>query len=131
MSSTSDWRQVGERAAREVRELAYAPYSGFHVGAAIVGEGEVVVGANIENASFGATICAERAAAIAAWSRGIRKWDGLVLVASGDVVPCGICLQVLAELAPNLTLRLINADSNSARETDLAALLPSPFQPDF
>lgn len=86
--------------AKKVRENAYAPYSGFKVGAALFSEsGKIYVGCNVENASYGLTICAERAAIYNAISKGERAFKAIVLCSdeTNPVPPCGACLQVMAE----------------------------------
>ena len=86
--------------AKKVRENAYAPYSGFKVGAALFSEsGKIYVGCNVENASYGLTICAERAAIYNAISRGERAFKAIVICSdeTNPVPPCGACLQVMAE----------------------------------
>lgn len=117
-------------AALRCRENAYAPYSRFAVGAALVtAGGDLFTGCNIENASFGGTICAERVAASAAIAAGQRKWQAIVLTLSGGGPPCGICRQFLSEFAPDLRIYRVDAD-NPQREyqTDsLADLYPHPF----
>jgi cytidine deaminase len=90
--------------AKKAREKAYAPYSNFKVGAVIeCKDGKLFYGANVENASYGATNCAERTAVFKAVSEGCREFDAIAIVASsGDFVsPCGICRQVLAEFMPD------------------------------
>ncbi|HUW63322.1 MAG TPA: cytidine deaminase [Spirochaetia bacterium] len=115
-------------AAEGARERAYAPYSGFKVGAALATtEGRVYSGCNVENASFGLTVCAERVALFKAVSAGERDFAVLALVAtSDDICPCGACLQVLAEFAPRL--KLVLPSPGGYRETTLEELLPCAFR---
>lgn len=116
-------------AARAARRRAYAPYSGFRVGAAVLAGGRVHAGSNVENASYGLTLCAERTAVAAAAGAGARRIEA-VAVASGTAEPtppCGMCLQTLAEFAgPSLPVALLGA--RGARvETTLGELLPRAF----
>jgi cytidine deaminase len=115
-------------AARDAREHAYAPYSGFAVGAAVLAGGRVFTGVNVENASYPMTICAERAAVFAAVTAGERTVD-LVVVVTGEerpTPPCGGCRQVLWEFGPS---SLVVAESTGgARSTwALEDLLPDAF----
>lgn len=115
-------------AARRAREYAYAPYSGFRVGAALVGaSGRVYVGANVENASFGLTLCAERAAVAAAVTDGVTRFERLVIAtdSSPPAAPCGACRQVLSEFGVDLVIEAINAAEQ--RTWKLADLLPDSF----
>lgn len=117
-------------AARAVRKRAHAPYSKFTVGAAVLDErGRVHVGCNVENASYGLTVCAERhavAAAVAAGARRVRA----VAIASGarpPALPCGACRQVLAELGDAGTEIIVAGPTGTAERTTLGALLPRAF----
>jgi len=116
-------------AARAARRSAYAPYSRFRVGAAILAGGRVFSGGNVENASYGLTVCAERVAVVAAVVAGERILDE-VAVASGTsppTPPCGMCLQTLAEFAgPGLPILLVGA-GGSRVSTTLGVLLPRAF----
>lgn len=118
-------------AARRVQGQAYAPYSNFLVGAALeTPDGKVFVGCNVENASFGLTICAERAAIFAAVSAGAREFRRAVVVSNVDppAAPCGACRQVLAEFGLNLSIEAVG----SARTVrwQLSELLPAAFGPE-
>lgn len=114
--------------ARNARARAWAPYSGFAVGAALATPaGRVYSGCNVENASFGLTVCAERVALFKAVSAGEREFTVLALVASVDeIYPCGACLQVLAEFCPNL--KIVVPSPGGYRETTLADMLPFAFR---
>jgi cytidine deaminase len=116
--------------AIEAAGRAYAPYSRFHVGAVLVGkDGRIFAGCNVENISFGLTICAERNAVFAAVAAGCREFEKIVITADTEVPasPCGACRQVLAEFAPDLEIVLANFRGQS--ETfRLSELLPRPCE---
>lgn len=120
------------RAAVKASKLAHAPYSKFHVGAALLTDrGEIVTGCNVENASYGLTICAERSAVFTAVGRGIRKFRAVAIVADAKMpYPCGACRQVLAEFcAPETPVLIAPARRLAAyEETTLGALLPKQFK---
>jgi cytidine deaminase len=119
------------RVALEARKKAYAPYSKYQVGAALLGKsGRIFSGCNVENASFGATICAERTAAVKAVSEGETAFIALAVATDGKEpgAPCGICRQFLAEFGVDLIMILINLDGKKI-ETTLDQYLPGAFVP--
>jgi cytidine deaminase len=115
-------------AASQVQERAHAPYSNFKVGAALLARsGEVFAGCNVENASYGLTICAERAAVATAVAAGQNEFVALAVVGgSGPIAPCGACRQVLAEFGDSVVIR---SRGEGATELSwlLSELLPQPF----
>ena len=116
------------RDARQARSHAYAPYSKFSVGAALLGaSGTTFTGCNVENLSFGLTICAERAAVCSAITAGERNFTGLAIVAESvqPVTPCGACRQVLAEFNPDLDI-CSSTTSGERFRARLSVLLPRP-----
>jgi cytidine deaminase len=121
-------------AARAAREHAYAPYSGYRVGAALLTEdGEVVTGANVENASYGSSMCAERVAVVAAVAAGHRRFAAIaVAVAGADPArPCGACRQVLHEFpaGPDIEVICAGEDDEQLLVVKLGELLPHAFAP--
>ncbi len=116
-------------AARAVRAHAVAPYSGFAVGAALEAEdGTIITGCNVENATYGLTVCAERVAMFTALAAGHRRFRAVAVVAEAatPTPPCGACRQILWEFGGNLEVILANLDRETARYR-LADLLPVPF----
>jgi cytidine deaminase len=114
--------------ARAVRDKAHAPYSGFAVGAAVLSEsGRIYVGCNVENASYGATLCAERGAIAQLVAAGEREVAAVAVFVDADepAMPCGICRQVIAELGTHA--EIVVATPRAKRQTTIAALLPDPF----
>lgn len=115
--------------ATRARENAYVPYSHFKVGAALLSEdGRVYSGANIENASYGLTICAERTAVVKAVSEGVKDFKAIAVVTDSlePESPCGACRQVLAEFAPDLQV-IMASPSGKVKKMSLAELLPLTF----
>ena len=116
-------------AACTVRERAYAPYSKYLVGAALMtSDGEIIVGCNVENISYGLTNCAERVAIGTAVAAGSRTFVALAIATSNGGTPCGACRQVLAEFCPDLPVYLVAVDQDRAvTELSLARLFPGRF----
>lgn len=119
-------------AAIDVAKNAYAPYSKFHVGAALLTEdGQIITGCNVENASYGLTICAERNAIFAAVARNIRSFKAVAIVADGEVMPfpCGACRQVLSEFcAPETPVYIAPVKRpGDIQSTTMGELLPHAF----
>ena len=115
------------KVAAEVRRNAYAPYSKFKVGAALLSEnGKIYTGVNIENASYGATICAERSAISTAITDGERSFEAIAIAAGEEsAFPCGICRQVLAEFAPDIAI--IVGNGVDLKSYSLEELIPHSF----
>ena len=117
-----------EAAARAAREQAYAPYSKFLVGAALRADnGQLFVGCNVENASYGATICAERSAILAMVAAGQRAITALAVFTDADTLamPCGLCRQVISEF--QVSARLLVANPRQRRVLMFAEIFPEPF----
>ncbi|MCX6029444.1 MAG: cytidine deaminase [Chloroflexi bacterium] len=117
-------------AAAKAREAAYVPYSHFAVGAALLAaSGEIYIGCNVENASFGLTVCAERNAVFHAVAQGERHFAVVAVVTQNGVTPCGACRQVLAEFNPQMMVIVADTTGNRCIY-NLAELLPHAFGPE-
>ncbi len=126
---SSKLRRTLIESAKDALTNAYAPYSGVRVGAALLDEqGRIFKGCNIENSSFGLTICAERVGVFNAVVNGSKKFKALCLVVEGNIkpTPCGACRQVLAEFSQQLEIICVNT-SGYESETTLGELLPNAF----
>jgi len=125
------YRELVVQACR-VRANSYSPYSGFRVGAALLGKsGRVYLGTNVENASFGLSNCAERSAVFRAVSEGEREFEAIAICADGDrpTPPCGACRQVLLEFGPEMNIILAGQQGpdGPVRKFSLADLVPEAF----
>lgn len=127
---TDDQRSDLIRSACDARTNAHAPYSKFLVGAALLAEsGAIISGCNVENASYGLTICAERVAFSTAVAAGHRRFQALAIATSGGHPPCGACRQFAAEFCDDLPILLINSDRpDHVSESNLRELLPGRFE---
>jgi len=117
-------------AAMTAQQQAYAPYSGFAVGAALLGaDGRTYTGCNVENASYGLSICAERNALFHAIAEGQREFEAVAVVTENGVTPCGACRQVLVEFNPKMTVIVADTAGNR-RVYNLGDLLLDAFGPE-
>ncbi len=129
MTTHIDWQPL-VAAALEARQRAYAPYSGYAVGAALLTtDGSIVTGSNVENAVYPLGICAERVAVARAVHEGHRRFRALVVATVNGGTPCGACRQTLREFAAELPILIVDAQGRTVLETDLADLLPHAFSP--
>ncbi|GAA5495323.1 cytidine deaminase [Rubritalea squalenifaciens DSM 18772] len=118
-------------AATEARLRAYAPYSDFLVGAALLtSSGKIYAGCNIENSSYSLTCCAERVATASAIADGHQNFEALAVVSVNGSYPCGACRQFLNEFTPDLLIIIADTHGKISAETTLSALYPSAFSPD-
>ena len=140
MNQNADSGPLGDSAARGLLDLArgargnaYAPYSNFPVGAALLADdGRVFTGVNVENASYGLTTCAERAAVARAVAEGVRGFRAIAVAGPHDGVacpPCGSCRQILHEMGPDLVV-VTDGPGDAPQLTSLRTLLPSAFGPE-
>uniref|UniRef100_A0AC34QUL4 Cytidine deaminase n=2 Tax=Panagrolaimus sp. JU765 TaxID=591449 RepID=A0AC34QUL4_9BILA len=117
--------------ALEITKESYCPYSKYPVGAALLLDNdEIITGVNVENASYGGTICAERTAVVTAITKGHRKFKGIAIATHGPTpsAPCGLCRQFMFEFG-NMPVFLITSKNNDIITTDLVELLPRGFGP--
>lgn len=127
---TNEQRSELIAAACEARQRAYAPYSNYAVGAALLTEdGRIFSGVNVENASYGLTICAERTAVVKMVSSGVQSFQAIAICTENAGSPCGACRQVMTEFAGDVPVYLVDAEGNG-RDTTLHALLPDHFGPE-
>lgn len=125
-----DVRQQLVESAIQARRWAYAPYSHYAVGAALLTEsGKIYEGVNIENAAYPTTICAERVAVFKAVSEGERQFEAIAVVTSNGGTPCGSCRQVLAEFGTDIRVIVADETGKILQETTVAELLPGAFLP--
>ncbi|MEO8336474.1 MAG: cytidine deaminase [bacterium] len=127
---TLDFTELRHRALAAM-DNAYAPYSNFRVGAALLGEdGSIAVGCNVENASYPAGLCAERAAVANLVAQGVRRFSAIVIASEAEAPtpPCGICRQVLMEFAPDLAVLSVTR-SGAEAQWSMSDLLPKAFTP--
>ena len=119
-----DWDAL-KATATSVRENAYAPYSGFKVGAAILANGRIFVGCNVENVSYPVGLCAERAALAAAVAAGCVDIEAVAITADKPITPCGMCRQALSEFNPEVPIVMVSPQMEA--DATLGQLLPNPF----
>jgi cytidine deaminase len=112
------------------RKKAYAPYSQYFVGSALLtSKGTIFQGSNIENASYGLACCSERVAVFKAVSEGLTDFVAIAIATKDGGFPCGACRQVLNEFSPDLIILIVNENGHLVRETTLSTLLPDAFGP--
>lgn len=118
------------KSALQSRQHAYAPYSGYAVGAALLTKaGEIFTGVNVENAAYPTGTCAERVAVFKAVSEGKKDFEAIVVASSNGGTPCGACRQVLSEFGLDIQVLIVDSAGNPVMETNVADLLPGAFTP--
>lgn len=128
---TNEQRQMLVSAAQHVRQWAYAPYSGYHVGAALLtASGKIYDGVNVENAAYPSGMCAERVAVFKAVSEGERSFTAIAVATDNAGSPCGGCRQVLAEFGVDTIVLLMDGKGQVVKECTVADLLPGAFLPE-
>ena len=127
---TDELRTTLIQTAIAARHWAYAPYSNYAVGAALLtASGKIYDGVNVENAAYPTTMCAERVAVFKAVSEGERRFVAIAVVTSNGGSPCGSCRQVLSEFGPDTLVFLADCDGNLLQSASVAELLPGAFGP--
>jgi cytidine deaminase len=127
---TEELRKQLVQKALAAREWAYAPYSQYPVGAALLAaSGRIYTGVNVENAAYPTTMCAERVAVFSAVSEGEREFEAIAVVTANGGTPCGSCRQVLAEFGLEAVVFIADQDGNLILETTVEQLLPAAFTP--
>lgn len=127
---TNEQRTALIAAACEARTRAYVPYSHYAVGAALLlADGRIITGVNVENSSYGLTICAERTAVFKMVSEGVQRFTAVAICTENAGSPCGACRQVMTEFAGDVPVYLVDGKGNG-RETTLYTLLPDHFGPE-
>jgi len=127
---TDEMRQRLVTLANEARKHAYAAYSNYQVGAALLTRsGKIFTGCNVENAAYPDSMCAERVAVFKAVSEGEREFAAIAVVTSNGDTPCGSCRQVLAEFGLEITVLIADSEGMVCQECSLAELLPGAFGP--
>jgi len=125
---TDDLKRKLINCALQTRQRAYAPYSGYAVGAALLTRtGEIYTGVNVENAAYPTSICAERVAVFKAVSEGEREYEAIVVASSNGGTPCGSCRQVLSEFGLDTKGLIVDGEGRVVQETTVGNLLPGAF----
>jgi cytidine deaminase len=131
MNLNDEMRQTLIETAQQVRRWAYAPYSNYPVGAALLtASGKIYDGVNVESAAYPTTMCAERVAIFKAVSEGEREFIALAVVTSNGGVPCGACRQVMAEFSLDMLVVVADKDGHIITEKTVSELLPGAFRPE-
>lgn len=127
---TDQQKEALIKAACQAREYSYAPYSQYTVGAALLtGDDQIITGVNVENASYGLSMCAERTAVFKAIAQGVREFKAMAVCSPNAGSPCGACRQVLSEFAGDIPIFISDAKGN-VRSSMLHTLLPDHFSPE-
>lgn len=130
MQITAEMRRKLIEHAINARKRAYAPYSNYAVGAALMtASGKIITGVNVENAAYPTSMCAERTAVFSAVAQGEREFRAIAVVTDNGGTPCGSCRQVLSEFGLDTLVMIARADGQVVLETTVAGLLPEAFGP--